>query len=108
MPRAIDGAVIDVQAQRQTAAADGLVEDRQKGRGVFCVYVACGQKKSTVAQVVSVLEEHGAMEYTTVVVAEASSLPGLQHLAPFAGCAIAESWMRQGHDVLVIFQFLND
>jgi F-type H+-transporting ATPase subunit alpha len=90
---------------RSSIALDTVIS--QRGQGVYCVYVLIGQKRSTVVNTIDTLREYGAMDYTTVVVAEASSLPGLQHLAPFAGCAIAEFWMRQGRDVLVIYDDLS-
>jgi F-type H+-transporting ATPase subunit alpha len=69
--------------------------------------VLIGQKRSTAVATIDILRRYGAMAYTTVVVAEASSLPGLQYLAPFAGCAIAEHWMQQGHDTLVVYDDLS-
>jgi F-type H+-transporting ATPase subunit alpha len=71
------------------------------------VYLLIGQKRSTVVSTVETLRSYGALEYTTLVVAEASALPGLQHLAPFAGCTIAEHWMQQGHDTLVVYDDLS-
>ena len=65
-----------------------------------------GQKRSTVVNTIDTLRKYDALEYTTVVVAEASSLPGLQHISPFAGCAVAEFWMQQGHDTLVVYDDL--
>jgi F-type H+-transporting ATPase subunit alpha len=70
------------------------------------VYVLIGQKRSTVINTIDTLRNHDALEYTTVLVAEASALPGLQHLAPFAGCAIAEYWMQQGRNTLVVYDDL--
>jgi F-type H+/Na+-transporting ATPase subunit alpha len=90
---------------RSSVALDTVIN--QRGQDVFCVYVLIGQKRSTVVSTIDTLRDYGALEYTTVVVAEASDLPGLQHLAPFAGCAIAEFWMRQGRDVLVIYDDLS-
>jgi F-type H+-transporting ATPase subunit alpha len=90
---------------RSAIAIDTLVN--QRGRDVYCVYVLIGQKRSTVVNTIDILKEYGALEYTTLVVAEASSLPGLQHLAPFAGCAVAEYWMQQGRDVLVVYDDLS-
>jgi len=90
---------------RSSIALDTVVN--QRGKGVNCVYVLIGQKRSTVINTIETLSSCGALEFTTVVVAEASGLPGLQHLAPFAGCAIAEFWMRQGRDVLVIYDDLS-
>lgn len=90
---------------RSSLAIDTVIN--QRGQGVYCVYVLIGQKRSIVIDTIETLREYGALEYTCVVVAEASSLPGLQHLAPFAGCAIAEFWMQQGLDVLVIYDDLS-
>lgn len=90
---------------RSSVALDTVINQRDKN--MYCVYVLIGQKRSTVVNTISILREYSAMEYTTVIVAEASSLPGLQHLAPFAGCAIAEFWMQQGRDVLVIYDDLS-
>jgi len=89
---------------RSSIALDTVIN--QRGKDIHCVYVLIGQKRSTVVRTVELLREYDALEYTTVVVAEASSLPGLQHLAPFAGCAIAEYWMRQGRDTLVVYDDL--
>jgi len=90
---------------RSSIALDTVIN--QRGRDVFCVYVLIGQKRSTVVNTIDTLREYDALEYTTIVVAEATSLPGLQHLAPFAGCAVAEFWMQQGRDVLVIYDDLS-
>ncbi len=90
---------------RSSIALDTVIN--QRGRDVFCVYVLIGQKRSTVVNTIDTLREYDALEYTTLVVAEATSLPGLQHLAPFAGCAVAEFWMQQGRDVLVIYDDLS-
>jgi F-type H+-transporting ATPase subunit alpha len=90
---------------RSSLALDTVIN--QHGQGVYCVYVLIGQKRSSVVNTIDTLREYGALDYTTVVVAEASSLPGLQHLAPFAGCAVAEFWMQQGRDVLVIYDDLS-
>jgi len=90
---------------RSSIALDTVIN--QRGREVRCVYVLIGQKRSTVVNTIETLRQYGAMDYTTVVVAEASSLPGLQHLAPFAGCAVAEFWMEQGRDVLVVYDDLS-
>jgi F-type H+-transporting ATPase subunit alpha len=90
---------------RSSIALDTVISQRDKN--VYCVYVLIGQKRSSVVNSIDILREYDALEYTTVVVAEASSLPGLQHLAPFAGCAVAEYWMRQGRDVLVIYDDLS-
>ena len=90
---------------RSSIALDAVLN--QRGLDVFCVYVLIGQKRSTVVNTIDTLREYGALDFTTVVVAEAGSLPGLQHLAPFAGCAVAEFWMQQGRDVLVIYDDLS-
>jgi F-type H+-transporting ATPase subunit alpha len=90
---------------RSSVALDTVINQRDKD--VYCVYVLIGQKRSTVVNTIDTLREYGALEFTTVVVAEASSLPGLQHLAPFAGCAVAEFWMQQGRDVLMIYDDLS-
>jgi F-type H+-transporting ATPase subunit alpha len=90
---------------RSSIALDTIIN--QRGRNIPCVYVLIGQKRSTVVNTIEILRRFGALEYTTIVVAEASSLPGLQHLAPFAGCAIAEFWMRQGRDTLVVYDDLS-
>jgi F-type H+/Na+-transporting ATPase subunit alpha len=80
---------------------------RQQGEDVHCVYVLIGQKRSDVASVIATLREHGAMDYSTVVVAAADDLPGMKYLAPFAGCAIAEAWMEAGRDTLVVYDDLG-
>jgi len=79
----------------------------QKGRGVECVYVLIGQKRSTIAFVIETLRRLGALEYTTLVVAEATAPPGLKYLAPYAGCAIAEAWMEAGRHALVVYDDLS-
>ena len=79
----------------------------QRGKKVRCVYVAVGQKRSSVVQTVETLRQAGALEHTTVVVAEATAMPGLKYLAPFAGCAVAEGWMWQGEDTLVVYDDLS-
>ena len=90
---------------RSSIALDTIINQRDKS--VFCIYVLIGQKRSTVVNTIETLRHYGALDYTTVVVAEATALPGLQHLAPFAGCAIAEYWMQQGKDTLVIYDDLT-
>jgi F-type H+-transporting ATPase subunit alpha len=90
---------------RSSLAIDTLINQRDKD--VLCIYVLIGQKRSTAVNIMQTLRESGAMTYTTLVVAEASSLPGLQHLAPFSGCAIGEFWMRQGRDVLIVYDDLS-
>jgi F-type H+-transporting ATPase subunit alpha len=89
---------------RSSVAIDAVLN--QRGKSVTCVYVLIGQKRSTVVNTIDILRAHDALEYTTLVVAEASALPGLQHLAPFAGCAVAEFWMQQGRDTLVVYDDL--
>ncbi|MBW1939893.1 MAG: F0F1 ATP synthase subunit alpha [Deltaproteobacteria bacterium] len=95
----------DRQIGKTAVAIDAILS--QKGQGVYCIYVACGQKKSTVAQVVSVLEEHGAMEYTTVVAACASDPASLQFLAPYAGCAMGEYFRDKGQHALIVYDDLS-
>lgn len=90
---------------RSALALDTVIN--QRGKDVYCVYVLIGQKRSTVVNLIDTLRNYDALQYTTVVVAEASSLPGLQHLAPFAGCAAAEFWMQQGRDTLVVYDDLS-
>jgi F-type H+-transporting ATPase subunit alpha len=90
---------------RSSIAIDTVIN--QQGRHVNCVYVLIGQKRSTVVTTLELLRRYGALDYTTVVVAEATALPGLQHLAPYAGCAIAEYWMQRGRDTLVVYDDLS-
>ncbi len=91
---------------RSSLALDAILS-QGRAREVHCVYVFIGQRRSTVVNAIETLRARGAMEYTTVVVAGADSLPGLQHLAPFAGCALAEHWMHRGRDVLVVYDDLS-
>jgi F-type H+-transporting ATPase subunit alpha len=79
----------------------------QQGKEVLCVYVLVGQKRSSVAGVIETLRSQGALPYSTIVVADATATPGLKYLAPFAGCTIAEYWMHQGRDVLVVYDDLT-
>ena len=95
----------DRQTGKTAIALDTIIN--QKGQGVKCIYVAIGQKASTVANIVKTLEEYGAMAYTTVVAATASELAPLQYIAPYSGCAIGEEWMENGEDVLVIYDDLS-
>ena len=95
----------DRQTGKTAIAIDTIIN--QKGQGVKCIYVAIGQKASTVASIVKTLEEFGALSYTTVVAATASELAPLQYIAPYAGCAIGEEWMENGEDVLVIYDDLS-
>ena len=95
----------DRQTGKTAIAIDTIIN--QKGQNVHCIYVAIGQKASTVANIVKTLEDYGAMDYTTVVVATASDLAPLQYIAPYAGCAIGEEWMEKGEDVLVVYDDLS-
>ena len=95
----------DRQTGKTAIAIDTIIN--QKGQGVKCIYVAIGQKASTVAALVNKLEEFGAMDYTTVVASTASELAPLQYIAPYAGCAIGEEWMENGEDVLVVYDDLS-
>jgi len=95
----------DRQTGKTAIAIDTIIN--QKGQGVKCIYVAIGQKASTVANIVKTLEEFGAMDYTTVVVSTASELAPLQYIAPYSGCAIGEEWMENGEDVLVVYDDLS-
>ena len=95
----------DRQTGKTAIAIDTIIN--QKGQGVKCIYVAIGQKASTVASIVNTLEEFGAMSYTTVVASTASELAPLQYIAPYAGCAIGEEWMENGEDVLVVYDDLS-
>ena len=95
----------DRQTGKTAIAIDTIIN--QKNQKVKCIYVAIGQKASTVANIVKTLEEHGAMAYTTVVVSTASDLAPLQYISPYAGCAIGEEWMENGDDVLVIYVDLS-
>ncbi len=79
----------------------------QAASGVRCVYVLIGQRRSSVVTTIELLSKHGAMDYTTLVVGDASALPGLKYLAPFAGCAVAEHWMARGQDALVVYDDLS-
>ena len=95
----------DRQTGKTAIAIDTIIN--QKGQGVHCIYVAIGQKASTVANIVKTLEEFGAMDYTTVVASTASELAPLQYIAPYAGCAIGEEWRERGEDVLVVYDDLS-
>lgn len=95
----------DAGTGKSALALDAVVN--QKGKDVLCVYVLIGQKRSSVTAAVETLRSTGALEHTTVVVAEATAAPGLKHLAPFAGCAVAEAWMRRGKDTLVVYDDLS-
>ena len=95
----------DRQTGKTAIAIDTIIN--QKGQNVKCIYVAIGQKASTVATIVNTLEEFGAMSYTTVVASTASELAPLQYIAPYAGCAIGEEWMENGEDVLIVYDDLS-
>ncbi len=104
------------KGQRQLIIGDNGVGKRalaidtvinQRGKDVLCVYTLIGQKRSSVVNIVETLRAYGAMEHTTVVAAEATALPGLKYLAPFAGCAVAEYWMWQGKDTLIVYDDLT-
>ena len=95
----------DRQTGKTAIAIDTIIN--QKGQGVHCIYVAIGQKASTVATIVQTLTEYGAMDYTTVVASTASELAPLQYIAPYSGCAIGEEWMERGEDVLVVYDDLS-
>ena len=95
----------DRQTGKTAIAIDTIIN--QKGQNVKCIYVAIGQKASTVAAIVNTLEEYGAMSYTTIVASTASELAPLQYIAPYAGCAIGEEWMESGQDVLVVYDDLS-
>ncbi len=114
--KAIDSMIPIGRGQRELIIGDrqtgktALVMDtilNQKGQDVFCIYVAVGQKRSTVAQVVKIFEDHGAMEYTTVVLATASEPAPLQYIAPYAGCAMGEYFRDNGKHALIIYDDLS-
>ena len=95
----------DRQTGKTAIAIDTILN--QKGQNIYCVYVAIGQKNSTVAQIVEKLRKGGAMEYTTIVSAGASELAPVQYIAPYAGSAMAEEWLAQGKDVLIVYDDLS-
>jgi F-type H+-transporting ATPase subunit alpha len=90
---------------KTTLAVDAVLS--QRGQGVRCVYVLIGQKRSGIVEVIDTLAKAGAMDYSTIVVAEATALPGLKYLAPFSGCAVAEAWSARGLDALVVYDDLT-
>ena len=95
----------DRQTGKTAIAVDAILN--QKGKGVKCIYVAIGQKASTVASLVKTFHDHGAMDYTVVVSSAASEPAPLQYLAPYAGCAMGEEWMERGEDVLIVYDDLS-
>ena len=95
----------DRQTGKTAIAVDTIIN--QKGQNVKCIYVAIGQKASTVANIVKTLEENGAMDYTTVVASTSSELAPLQYIAPYSGCAMGEYFMNKGKDVLIIYDDLS-
>ena len=95
----------DRQTGKTTIASDTIIN--QKGKDVICIYVAIGQKASSVAQLKKTLETHGAMEYTIIVNATASDPAPLQYIAPYAGCAMGEYFMNKGRDVLIVYDDLS-
>lgn len=90
---------------KSALAIDAVIN--QRGRDVSCVYVMVGQKRSSVVDTIETLRQYGALDHTALIVAEATSLPGLKFLAPFAGCAVAEYWMGQGKDTLIVYDDLT-
>ncbi|MCU0496448.1 MAG: F0F1 ATP synthase subunit alpha [Anaerolineae bacterium] len=95
----------DRQVGKTAIAIDTIIN--QKGQGMYCIYVAIGKRRGEVARLVATLEENGAMEYTTVVVASASDAASLQYIAPYSGCAIGEWFMENGKDALVVYDDLS-
>ncbi len=95
----------DRQTGKSAIAIDTIIN--QKGQNLLCIYVAIGQKESKVASIAATLEEYGAMEWTTIVSASASTSAALQWLAPFSGCAMGEEWMEAGKDVLIVYDDLS-
>ena len=95
----------DRQTGKTAICIDTIIN--QKGKNLFCIYVAIGQKKAAVARTVAILERFGAMEYTTVVVAAADEPAALQYIAPYAGCAIGEEFLETGRDALVVYDDLS-
>ncbi len=94
---------------RQTGKSAIIIDTiiNQKNQNLFCIYVAIGQRRSTIAQTVGILDQHGAMDYTIVVAASASESAALQYIAPYAGCAMGEEFMESGRDALIIYDDLT-
>ena len=114
--KVVDTLIPIAKGQRQLVIGDNGVGKRafaldavinQRGKDVRCVYVLIGQKRSSIVNTIETLRAYGAMDYTTIIAAEATALPGLKYLAPFAGCAVAEEWMWQGKDTLVVYDDLT-
>ncbi len=114
--KVVDTLIPVAKGQRQLIIGDNGIGKRafaldtiinQRGKSVRCVYVSIGQKRSSIVNTIDTLQTYGAMDYTAVVAAEATTLPGLKYLAPFAGCALAEEWMWKGHDTLVVYDDLT-
>lgn len=95
----------DRQTGKTTIAVDAILN--QKGKNVICIYCAIGQKASTIAQIAQTFEKNGAMEYTTIIAATAADSPAMQYLAPYAACTIGEEFMKEGKDVLVVYDDLS-
>jgi len=95
----------DRQTGKTAIAVDTILN--QKGKNVFCVYVAIGQKASTITSIIKTLEEEGALDYTVVVASTGSDAPAMQYIAPYAGCAVAEAFMLEGKDVLIVYDDLS-
>src|SRR5215831_9885809 len=95
----------DRKTGKTTVVIDTIIN--QRGLGVKCIYVAIGQKNSSVAQTVSVLEQHDALEYTVVVVASAGDPAPFKYLAPYAGCAMGQHWMENGEHALIVYDDLS-
>jgi F-type H+-transporting ATPase subunit alpha len=95
----------DRQTGKTALAIDTIIN--QKGKGLLCIYVAVGQKKAGIARTVAILEEHGAMEHTVIVVASAEEPAALQYIAPYSGCAIGEEFMETGRDALIVYDDLS-
>jgi F-type H+-transporting ATPase subunit alpha len=95
----------DRQTGKSALAIDTIIN--QKGQNLFCIYVAIGQKNSTIARTQAILEQHGAMEYTIIVASSASDPAPLKYLAPYAGCAMGEEFMESGRDALIIYDDLS-